>query len=64
VFALLPVEGGQQRACQPGLHRGPQLGLAFEPSCERDVGQLHIMATPEWYDTKITSNYNDEFFPD
>src|SRR5438876_9160545 len=47
VLALFPVEGGQLGACQPGIHCGPQLRLAFEPSCESDVRELHVVAPSE-----------------
>lgn len=29
-----------------------------------DPDFYHIMATPEWYDTEVTGDYGDEFFPD
>src|SRR5207244_7039177 len=47
MLALLPIEGGQLGACQPGLHCGPQLRLALEPSCESDVRELHVVAAAE-----------------
>src|SRR5882724_4242914 len=43
VLALFPVEGGQLGTCQPGLHCAPQLRLALEPSCESDIGELHVV---------------------
>src|SRR6266480_1322024 len=47
VLALLPVEGGQLVTCQPGLYCRSQLRLALEPSCESDVGELHVVAPAE-----------------
>src|SRR5437763_6067782 len=47
VLALLPVEGGQFRAVQPGLERRAQIRLAAQPCGEGDVGKLDVVALPQ-----------------
>ena len=47
MLALLPVERVHSTPVEPGVQRGPQLGLAPEPVGKRDLVDVDVKAVPE-----------------